>query len=308
MTLQKLRYFCEIAKQGWNISQAAKALHTSQPGMSRQMHALEKELGVRLFSRSRNRIDGLTGPGRAVLAMATRILADTAKLKTLGIDYIDETGGSLTVAATHTQARYVLPNAVKRFTRAHPEVQLYLKQGIPSDLVRLVANGDADISVSAMPSKLPDDVVMLPCFDTDRIVVVPVGHPLLKVRQLSLEHLARYPLISYDEAFGMRESLLSAFHRAGLAPKVVINAVDSDVMKTYAAAGLGIAIVPEVAYNPRADRQLRALRASHLLGKDTICLCLRRHTYLRRFVFDFIQLFAPNVTEAAITQAVDLHL
>ena len=308
MTLQTLRYFCEIAAQGWNISHAAKSLHTSQPGMSRQMHALEQELGVRVFARSRNRIVGLTGPGRAALAMATRILADTAKLKTLGSDYADEASGSLTVAATHTQARYVLPNAVKRFTRAHSDVQLYLKQGIPSELVQLVANGDADLSVSAMPSQLPESVVMLPCFDVDRIVVVPARHPLLKLHPLTLERIAQYPLITYDQTFGLRENILSRFERAGLSPKVVINAVDTDVMKTYAAAGLGIAIIPAVAFDRRADRQLRAIHAGELLGRDTIYLGLRRHTYLRRFAFDFIHLFAPNVTAAAVADAVDLQV
>lgn len=308
MNLQALRYFCEIARQDWNISKAAKALHTAQPGVSRQMHALERELGIRLFARDRNRINGLTGPGKAFLATATRILADTHRLKMLGTDYANDAGGSLTVAATHTQARYVLPDAIKRFTRMHPTVQLRLKQGIPTELVRMVSHGDADISLSAMPAKLPDDVVMLPCFDLERILVVPAGHPLLKLKQLTLEQLARYPLITYDAAFTMRESLLGAFKRSGLSPKVVINAVDSDVMKTYTAAGLGIAVIPEVAYNPRVDRELRAIRASRLLGKDIIGLCLRRHTYLPHFVVDFIRLFAPEVTAEAIAQAVDLRL
>jgi LysR family cys regulon transcriptional activator len=308
MTLQSLRYFCEIARQGWNISLAAKMLHTSQPGVSRQMHALERELGVRLFTRSRNRITGLTGPGREVLAMATRILTDAGKLKALGKDNAGDAGGSLTVAATHTQARYVLPDAVKRFTRAHPEVQLYLKQGIPTELVRLVAQGDADFSVSAVPTRVPDEVVSLPCFDLERVVIVPARHPLLKVKRLTLEALARYPLITYDDAFSMREGVMSAFRREGLSPKVVINAVDADVMKTYAAAGLGIAIVPEVAYNARADSELRAIRAGHLVGKDTICLCLRRHNYLRGYVYDFIRLFAPSVSPQAIAEAIDLRL
>ena len=234
--------------------------------------------------------------------------SDTAKLKSLGSEYAGAAGGSLTVAATHTQARYVLPNAVKRFTRAHPEVQLYLKQGIPTELVKLVASGDADISVSALPARLPEAVVALPCFDLERIVVVPAGHPLLKTKRTTLEQLARYPLITYDGAFSMRENLLGAFKREGLAPKVVINAVDADVMKTYTAAGLGIAIVPEVAFNSEADRELRAIRAEKLLGKDTICLCLRRHSHLRRFAIDFIQLFAPKLPSAAIAKAVDLQI
>jgi LysR family transcriptional regulator, cys regulon transcriptional activator len=308
LTLQQLRYFCEVAAQGWNISQAAKALHTSQPGMSRQMHALEEELGVRLFTRRGNRIVGLTEPGRAALAMAQRMLGDAAKLRMLGSDYADEAGGSLTVSATHTQARYLLPEAVKRFTRAHPQVQLYLKQGIPAELVKLVAQGEADILVSAMPATLPEEVVMLPCFTAERVVVVPPGHPLLGAKRLTLGAIARFPLITYDTTFASRRELLKAFERAGLEPKVVINAVDTDVMKTYTAAGLGIAIVSAVAFNARADRGLRALPVSHLLGCDTIYLGLRRHAYVRGFVFDFIRLVAPRLSAEVVAKAVGLEL
>ena len=307
MTLQQLRYFCEIAAQGWNISQAAKTLHTAQPGVSRQMRALEQELGMRLFVRRRNRIAGLTEAGREALTLAQRMLADAAKLKTLGSSASAE-ARSLTVAATHTQARYVLPDAVKRFTRAHPQVQLYLKQGIPAELARLVAAGDADISVSAMPDGLPEDVVMVPCFDVDRIVVVPKRHPLLRARPLTLEAIAAYPLITYDETFGSRRNVLGRFEREGLAPKVVINAVDTDVMKTYTAAGLGIAIVSAVAFNPRVDRELRALPVSHLLGRDTIYLGVRRHAYLGRFVHEFVRLFAPAVTAGELSKAVGLEI
>ncbi|MGQ0522908.1 MAG: LysR substrate-binding domain-containing protein [Betaproteobacteria bacterium] len=308
MTLQQLRYFCEIATQDWNISQAAKVLHTSQPGMSRQMHALEQELGVRMFARRGNRIVGLTGPGRAALKLAQRILADTAKMRGLGGSSEDEAVGSLTLAATHTQARYILPDAVKQFTRGHPEVQVYLKQGIPAELVRLVASGEADISVCGMPAHLPDDVVMLPCFEVERIVVVPRKHPLLKAELLTLERIAKYPLITYDETFALRHSVLGAFERAGFTPKVVIAAVDTDVMKTYAAAGLGIAIVSGVAYNAGTDRELRALHAGDILGRDTIYIGLRRHTYLRRYVYDFIRLFAPKVTADRVAKAIELDV
>jgi len=308
LTLQQLRYLCEIANQGWNISQASKALHTSQPGMSRQMHALEQELGFRIFARRRNRIVGLTEPGRAALALAQRMLGDAARLRTLANDDAAEEGGSLTVAATHTQARYVLPDAVKRFTRVHPEVQLYLKQGIPAELVRLVANGEADISVCGMPTRLPEDVAMLPCFEMARIVLAPRNHPLFALRKVTLEHIARYPLITYDETFGMRGSVLGRFERAGLKPKVVINAVDTDVMKTYTAAGLGIAIVAAVAYSGRDDRELGALRAGELLGSDTIYLGVRRQTYLRRFVYEFVRLFAPRLTAEEFSKALGLRV
>lgn len=304
MTLQQLRYFCEIAAQDWNISRAAKSLHTSQPGMSRQMHLLEEELSIRVFARRGNRIVGLTESGRAALMMAQRIAGDAAKLKLLRRQFADEDGASLTVAATHTQARYVLPAVVKRFTRAHPRVQLYLKQGIPGEIVRLVADGEADISVSTMPPVLPEEVVMLSCFTVERLVVAPVGHPLFEDKQLTLERIAQFPIITYDAAFTGRASVLGAFDRLGLTPKVVINAVDTDVMKTYAAAGLGVAIISDVAFHARADRGLRAVQVSHLVGQDTIYLGLRRHAYLRRFVLDFIHWFAPKLTASSVAEAV----
>jgi LysR family cys regulon transcriptional activator len=308
MTLQQLRYFCEIAAQGWNISQAAKAIYTSQPGMSRQMYALERELGVTVFARRRNRIVGLTEPGRAALAMAKLIVGEAVKLKQLRSQFSDEEGGSLTIAATHTQARYVLPKVLKHFTRAHPRVELVLKQGIPGELARLVGAGEADLSVSTIPPKLPEDVVMLPCLTPDRIAVVPAGHPLAKKQRLTLKHIAKFPIITYDAAFVGRSMVLGAFERAGLTPKVAISAVDTDVMKAYVAEGLGVAIMSELAFDARADRKLRAVRVTHLFGRDPIYLGLRRYTYLRRYVLDFIRLYSPKLTASAVAEAVGLRL
>jgi LysR family cys regulon transcriptional activator len=304
MTLRQLQYFCEIAAQGWNISLAAKALHTSQPGISRQMQALEQELRVVIFARHKNRMIGVTEPGRMALAIAQRIIDDSTKLQRLRNEFEEGDAGSLTIAATHTQARHVIPAVLERFTCTHPGMELFLKQGIPSELVRLVACGEADLSLSTMPLTVPEGVVMLPCFAVERIAVVPVGHPLISMPESTLEGISKFPLITYDPAFSSRSSVVRAFERVGLTPKIAISAVDTDVMKAYAAQGLGVAIMSEVAFNADIDRGLHAIQVSHLFGQDTIYLGLRRYTHLRRLIMDFICLYAPKLTVSAISEAV----
>jgi LysR family cys regulon transcriptional activator len=304
MTLQQLRYFCEIAAHDWNISKAAKSLHTSQPGVSRQMRALEKEVGTVIFARRKNRIVGVTAVGSIALAKAQRIIRESINLKLLG-DHFDKRGGNaIKVGATHAQARYVLPAVVKAFARTHPDVEIYLKQGVPSDLAKLVERGDADLSVSSMPPAVPENIVMLPCAVVERVAIMPVGHPLARSRKLTLEQLAKFPIITYDGAYIGRSAVLGAFERAGLAPKIAISAMDTDVMKACAVQGLGVAIMSKVAWDPASDRNLRAVEVSDLFGQDTIYLCLRRVTHLRRAVREFIAMLAPQIDAASIAEAI----
>jgi LysR family cys regulon transcriptional activator len=307
MTLQQLRFFCEIAAQGWNISQAAKAIYTSQPGMSRQMYALEGELGITLFARRKNRIVGVTEPGRAALAMAKLIVEQAAKLKQLRNQFSEGERGSLTIAATHTQGRYVLPVVLKRFSRQFPHVELVLKLGVPGELARLVSVSAADLSLSTIPHQIPDDVVMLPCASTDRVAVVPAGHILCKKQRLTLNDIANFPIITYDPTFVSRTTVLGAFERAGLQPKVALSAVDTAVMKLYAGEGLGVAIMSALAFDSRSDRKLRALPVTHLFGQDTLYLGLRRYAYLRRCVLGFIHIYAPALPDSKIIEAVGLR-
>jgi len=304
MTLQQLRYFCEIAAHDWNISKAAKFLHTSQPGVSRQMHALEKELGTIIFARRKNRIVGVTTVGSIALAKAQRIIRESGNLKLLGGRFDERGGNAIKIAATYTQARYVLPPVVKEFVRTHPGVELFLKQGVPSDLAKLVEHGEADLSVSSMPPNVSENVVMLRCAIVDRIAVVPVGHPLARSRKLTLEQIAKFPIITYDGAYIGRSAVLGAFERAGLTPKIALSAADTDVMKAYAAQGLGVAIISAVAWDAIADKTLRAIQVSDLFGQDTIYICLRRHTHLRRAVREFIASFAPQIDAASIGEAI----
>jgi LysR family cys regulon transcriptional activator len=308
MTLQQLRYFCEIAARDWNISKAARSLNTSQPGISRQMQFLEDELGTTIFARRNNRIIGVTEAGSVALSIARRIIGEAESLKTF-LSRLDEgKPRTLTVAATHTQARYVLPTVVKQFVQARPDVEVFLQQGVPSQLARLVQQGDADISISTMPPVVPEDVVMLPSLVVARIAVMPADHPLAGADTLTLEQIAQFPIITYDSAFIGRSAVLGTFDRAGLVPKVAISAVDTDVMKAYAAQGLGIAIISEVAFDPAADRNLRAIPVSNILGQDTIYIGLRRFTHVRRLVREFIGVFAPDLELYTISRAVNGEL
>jgi LysR family cys regulon transcriptional activator len=305
MTLQQLRYFCEIAARDWNISKAARSLNTSQPGISRQMQFLEEELGITIFARRNHRITGVTDAGAIALSIAQRVLGESNSLKTLRAK-LDEGGtNTLTIAATHTQARYVLPVVVKEFTKGRPDIEVFLQQGVPSKVARLVERRDADLSVSTMPPEVPDDVVMLPCVVVERVAVMPANHPLAALRSLTIQDIARYPIITYDTSFIGREAVLGAFERAGLSPRVAISAVDTDVMKAYAEQGLGIAIISEVAFDREIDRNLCAIPVSDIFGRDTIYIGLRRFTHLRRLVREFIGVFAPDLDLPAALRAIN---
>lgn len=304
MTLQQLRYFCEIAAHDWNISKAAKFLHTSQPGMSCQMHSLEKELGTVIFLRSKRRIIGVTAVGSIALAKAQRIIREFTNLKSIANYFDKRNGATIKIAATHSQARYILPRAVKDFVRTHPDVEIFLKQGAASDLAQLVERGDVDLSVSSMPQTVPENVVILRCAVVERIGVMPVQHPLARYCKLTLEQIAKFPIITYDSSHIGRSAVLGAFERAGLTPKIAISAADTDVMKAHAAQGLGIAIISAVAWDPTADKNLRAIKVSDLFGQDTIYICLRRYKHLRRAVREFIAALAPQIDAASIAEGI----
>jgi LysR family transcriptional regulator, cys regulon transcriptional activator len=305
MTLQQLRYFCEIAASDWNISKASRTLNTSQPGISRQMQALEQDLGITLFVRRSNRIVGVTDLGNLALATAKRIVGEADGLKTLRSRFDEGVSAKITIAATHTQARHALPPIIKQYAKLNPGVEVFLQQGVPSKLARLVDSREADISISTMPPVLPDDVVLIPCSVSKRVAVMPSDHPLAKSANLSLAQIAQFPIITYDGAFIGRSVVLSIFEKAGLAPNVVISAVDTDIMKAYAAQGLGIAIMSDVAFDETIDRGLSAITVDKILGEDTIYIGLRRFTHLRRAVREFITLLVPEIDLASVAHAVN---
>jgi LysR family cys regulon transcriptional activator len=304
MKLQQLRYACEVARRGLNISAAAGALHTSQPGISKQIKGLEEELGVEIFVRHGKRIAAVTEPGKAVLAIAERILAEAANLKRAGEDYADRKLGTLTVATTHTQARYALPKAVAAFKKRYPQVRLVLHQGNPTQICEMVLAGEADFAIATESIAEYPDLVSLPCYQWNRCVVVPPGHPLLKAKPLTLEAIAQYPVVTYDFAFAGRSQINKAFEKRGLAPNVVLTALDSDVIKTYVELGLGVGILATMGFDAKRDRGLHALDASHLFESSTTRLGIKRGAWLRGYAYEFIELFAPRLSRALVQKTV----
>lgn len=304
MKLQQLRYVCEVARRGLNVSAAAAALHTSQPGISKRIRELEEELRVTLFVRSGKRITALTEPGRAVIAIAERMLADATNLKRAGEDHASGDRGTLTLAATHTQARYALPKAVAAFKRRYPKVQLVIHQGNPTQLCEAVAAGEADLCIATERIAEHPALVALPCYQWNRCVVVPPRHALLKAERLTLEAIAQYPIVTYDFAYANRSLVNRAFELRGLTPEIVLTAFDADVIKTYVELGLGVGILAAMAFDARRDRGLRAIDASHLFPSSTTRLGIKRGAYLRRYAYDFIELFAPQLSRALVERSV----
>jgi LysR family cys regulon transcriptional activator len=303
MKLQQLRYLCEVANQGLNLSKAAEILHTSQPGISKQIRLLENELGVDIFVRNGKRVVETTPPGRAIIEIAERMLRDAKNLKQVGQEFANEAIGSLTIATTHTQARYALPSAIKHFTARYPKVKLILRQGSPTQISELVTSGVADIAIATEAIELFDELVMLPCYQWNRCIVVPPRHPLLKLDKLTLEAIARYPIITYDFAFTGRSKINQAFDAKRLVPNVVLTAIDADVIKTYVELGLGIGILAQMAFDPKRDKHLRSIDASHLFEPSTTRIGIGRNSYLRGYVYDFIEIFAPHLDHAAVKAA-----
>ena len=304
MKLQQLRYLREVERQGLNLSAAAQQLHTSQPGISKQIKLLEDELGVEIFVRNGKRVTGVTPPGKAILAIAQRILQDAESLKQAARDFSDQDRGKLTIATTHTQARYMLPDVVKRFTARYPQVKLNLIQGNPVQICQHTVSGAADFCIATEAIATFDELVMLPCYTWNRCVIAPPRHPVLGVKALTLDVIAQYPVITYDFAFTGRSQINRAFETRGLKPNVVLTAIDSDVIKTYVALGLGIGILAKMAFDPARDRNLRALDASHLFESSTTRIGVPRNAYLRGYVYDFIEMFAPHLGRKTIEDAI----
>jgi len=308
MNFQQLRYFNEIVRRGLKISDAADALYTSQPGISKQIKLLEEELGIDLFVRNGKRIAAITEPGKAVLAIAQRILHDTENLKQVGQEFQAQDSGHLTIATTHTQARYTLPLVVKQFIKRYPKVQLGLHQGNPTQIAEQVLNGEADVAIATESLSLYDNLVTLPCYEWQHCVVVPLRHPLLEEKRLTLAKLAQYPIITYDFAFSGRGKINDAFENAGIAPNIALTAIDADVIKTYVELGMGIGILAEIAFIPERDRHLRMIEARHLFKPNTTRIAIRKNEYLRGYTFDFIELFAPHLTRDVVAKAMHIHL
>jgi LysR family transcriptional regulator, cys regulon transcriptional activator len=303
MKLQQLRYIWEVAHHDLNVSATAQSLFTSQPGISKQIRLLEDELDVEIFARSGKHLTHVTQVGEVIIAMAGDILREVSAIKQVAQEYSNEKVGSLSIATTHTQARYALPEIIAKFRVDYPEVTLHMNQGSPEQIAELAASGETDFAIATEGLNLFNDLVMMPCYRWNRAVVVPKDHPLCAESVLSLEAVAKYPIVTYVFGFTGRSKLDDAFRNEGLTANVVFTATDTDVIKTYVRLGLGVGIIAQMAYEPAQDSDLVALDASHLFEPSVTHIGFRKGTFLRRYMLDFMEAFAPHLDETTVNAA-----
>jgi len=305
MKLQQLRYIWEVAHHDLNVSATAQSLFTSQPGISKQIRLLEDELGVEVFSRSGKHLTRVTPAGETIIKVAGEILKKVDGIKQIAQEYSNQRKGDLSVATTHTQARYALPSIIRNFMQEYPEVSLHMHQGTPMQIAELASEGSVDFAIATEALAHFSDLIMMPCYRWNRCIVVPKEHPLVEKRRLEIEDIAAYPLVTYVFGFTGRSKLDEAFSEKGLNPKVVFTAADADVIKTYVRLGLGVGIIARMAYDPGADADLVALDASRLFRPSTTKIGFRRGTFLRGYMYDFIQRFAPHLTRDIVDDVVN---
>lgn len=302
MNLHQFRFLQEAVRQNFNLTEAARALHTSQPGVSKAIIELESELGVEVFSRHGKRIRKLTEPGVAVLRSVDIILREVANLRRVAQDYAARDSGMLTVAATHTQARYKLPWAVAEFRRRMPAVQVHLLQGTPEQVAQAVLEERADIGLASESLQNHAELLTLPCYSWQHMIVVPRGHPLSEMAEIGLAELATHPLVTYEPAFSGRRQIDAAFARANLTPDIVLEALDSDVLKTYVELGLGVGLIAEMALSPERDASLHMRPAGTLFGEQLARIAFKRGVLQRSFVPLFAELVSPRLPRKLVEQ------
>lgn len=307
MKLQQLRYIWEVAHHELNVSATAQSLYTSQPGISKQIRLLEDELGVEVFARSGKHLTHVTPAGEAILKAAGEVLRTVEGIKQVAQEYSDEKKGSLSVATTHTQARYMLPNTISKFMTRYPDVSLHMHQGTPMQISEMAADGAVDFAIATEALDLFSDLLMMPCYRWNRCVIVPRDHPLTQVSTLSIEDVAAHPIVTYVFGFTGRSKLDESFLAKGLKPKVVFTATDADVIKTYVRLGLGIGIVAGMAHDEVLDKDLVSLDASHLFASSVTKIGCRRGTFLRGYMYEFIEDFAPHLNRDVVTEAFQRH-
>ena len=303
MKLQQLRYICEVAKYDLNISTTAYALHTSQPGVSKQIRMLEEELGVQIFARNGKNLTHITPVGEAIIEQAREVLGRVGGIQRAAEEYTDERKGSLSIATTHTQARYALPPVIKNFIEEYPNVSLHMHQGSPEQIAEMASKGEVDFAIATEGLNLFENLVMLPCYKWNRAVIFPRTHKLAREQKITLKMIADYPIVTYVFGFTGRSKLDEAFRSQELQPNVVFTATDADVIKTYVRLGLGIGIVAGMAYDPVEDADLIYADASTLFPPSTTMIGGREGNLLRGYMYDFIKLFAPHLDNGLISRA-----
>ncbi|SNY55821.1 transcriptional regulator [Arsukibacterium tuosuense] len=304
MKLQQLRYIVEVLNHNLNVSATAESLYTSQPGISKQVRMLEDELGIQVFGRSGKHLTHVTPAGRDVIEIAQQILAKVESIKAVAKEHTLPDQGKLNIATTHTQARYALPSVISGFMQKYPKVSLHMHQGSPQQISEAASRGEADFAIATEALHLYGDLVMLPCYHWNRSVIVRQDHPLAQLgRKIAVEDVAQHPIVTYVFGFTGRSELDRAFAAKGLEPRIVFTATDADVLKTYVRLGLGVGVIASMAIDPQLDKDLVALDARHLFEASTTKIGFRKGAFLRTYMYDFIQRFAPHLTKDVVERA-----
>ncbi|MBT5560211.1 MAG: HTH-type transcriptional regulator CysB [Proteobacteria bacterium] len=307
MKLRQLQYVVEVVNQGLNITNAAESLHTAQPGISNQIKSLEEELGVSLFERNGKHITRLTRAGEDLVEHFSRVLDEIEVIEKTAADHANPSRGSLTIATTHTQARYVLPDIITQFVEKYPDVALHIHQGTPTQIAEMAATGVADVAIATEALELFDGLCLLPCYRWNRCVMVPKGHPLVKEKLLTLDAVSQYSIITYVFGVADRSIINQAFVERGLDFNVVLTAADAEVIKTYVRNGLGVGLVARMAYDRKQDQDLQVLDAGHLFEESITSLAIRKNVGLRDYMFDFIEMFSPHLKREVVEKVMDVN-
>ena len=304
MKLQQLRYIYEVLNNNLNVSATAESLYTSQPGISKQVRMLEDELGIQIFGRSGKHLTHVTAAGKEVIELSRQILSKVESIKAIAKEHNLPDQGKLNIATTHTQARYALPKVISGFMQKYPKVSLHMHQGTPQQISEAASRGDADFAIATEALHLYSDLVMLPCYHWNRSVIVRKDHPLAQLKRLLvLDDVANQPIVTYVFGFTGRSELDKAFASKGLEPHIVFTATDADVIKTYVRLGLGVGVIASMAMDKELDDDLVAIDASHLFDASTTKIGFRKGAFLRGYMYDFIQRFAPHLTKDVVEQA-----
>ena len=306
MKFQQLRYIVEVANQNMNITEAAHVLFTSQPGISKQVRLLENELGVEIFERNGKHIKGLTPPGKKIVAISREIMMKMQGIRSVADEYTKPEQGVLRIATTNTQARYMLPAVVEKFSQRYPNVSLHIHQGSPTQIYDALMSDEVDLAITTEAQYLFDDVVLLPCYLWNRSVIVKPDHPLAQCEHLTIEELGKYPLITYTFGFTGASDLDYAFNSAGILPNIVFTATDADIIKTYVRMGLGVGIMASMAHTS-ADKDLVAIKADHLFRPSMTQIAFKNGAFLRNYMYDFINYFSPHLTRTNVEKAERLY-
>ncbi|WP_314721518.1 HTH-type transcriptional regulator CysB [Haemophilus pittmaniae] len=302
MKMQQLRYIVEIVNQNLNVTEAANALYTSQPGISKQVRLLEDELGLEIFERNGKHIKAITPAGKKIVAIARELLVKAQGIKAVANEYTQPNHGVLRIATTNTQARYMLPSVIERFSKRYPDVSLHIHQGSPTQIHDALISGEVDLAITTEAPYLFDDLIQLPCYLWNRSVIVKPEHPLAQVKDLTIEELGQYPLVTYTFGFTGVSDLDYAFNSAGILPNIVFTATDADVIKTYVRLGLGVGIMASMAHT-EADTDLVAIDAGHLFRASMTQIAFKHSTFLRNYMYDFIEFFSPHLTRNMVEKA-----